>query len=32
MWPEKHPQWSIYKSVFNKNVAASEHPLVWAKL
>ena len=32
MWPEKHPQWSIYKSVSNKNVAASEHPLVWGKV
>jgi exonuclease III len=29
MWPEKQPQWSIYKSVSNRNVAASEHPLVW---
>ena len=32
MWPEKHPQWSIYKSVSNRNVAASEHPLVWGKV
>ncbi len=32
MWPEKHPQWSIYKSVSNRNVAASEHPLVWGKI
>jgi len=32
MWPEKHPQWSIYKSVANRNVAASEHPLVWGKI
>tara|TARA_R110002049_G_scaffold277220_1_gene455677 strand:- start:9490 stop:10608 length:1119 start_codon:yes stop_codon:yes gene_type:complete len=32
MWPEKRPQWSIYKSVSNKNMAASEHPLVWGKL
>ena len=32
MWPEKQPQWSIYKSVSNKNVAASEHPLVWGKV
>jgi endonuclease/exonuclease/phosphatase family metal-dependent hydrolase len=32
MWPEKRPQWSIYKSLTNKNVAASEHPLVWGKI
>lgn len=32
MWPEKQPQWSIYKSVSNKNVAASEHPLVWGNM
>ena len=32
MWPEKQPQWSIYKSVTNRNVAASEHPLVWGKV
>jgi exonuclease III len=32
MWPDKRPQWSIYKSVSNKNVSASEHPLVWGKL
>jgi len=32
MWPEKYPQWSIYKSVSNRNVAASEHPLVWGKI
>jgi exonuclease III len=32
MWPEKHPQWSIYKSVSNRNVAASEHPLVWSNM
>ena len=32
MWPEKHPQWSIYKSVSNRNVAASEHPLVWGNM
>ena len=32
MWPEKRPQWSIYKSISNKNVAASEHPLVWGKI
>ena len=32
MWPEKHPQWSIYKSVSNRNVAASEHPLVWGRI
>ncbi|MCF8714667.1 hypothetical protein JM658_07460 [Joostella atrarenae] len=32
VWPEKRPQWSIYKSVINKNVAASEHPLVWGKI
>ncbi|MCK7591287.1 hypothetical protein M0G43_11935 [Subsaxibacter sp. CAU 1640] len=29
MWPEKRPQWSTYKSVLNKNQAASEHPAVW---
>ena len=32
MWPEKQPQWSIYKSVSNKNVTASAHPLVWGKI
>ncbi len=32
MWPEKRPQWSIYKSVTNKHNAASEHPLVWGNL
>ena len=32
MWPEKLPQWSIYKSVSNRNIAASEHPLVWGKI
>lgn len=32
MWPEKRPQWCVYKSVSNKNVAASEHPLVWGNL
>ncbi len=32
MWPEKRPQWLIYKSVTNKNVAASEHPLVWGEI
>ena len=32
MWPEKRPQWSVYKSVTNKNVAASEHPLVWGDI
>ncbi|WP_179354362.1 exonuclease/endonuclease/phosphatase family protein [Winogradskyella vidalii] len=32
MWPEKQPQWSIYKSVSNKNMAASAHPLVWGEM
>ncbi|WP_418603559.1 hypothetical protein [Hwangdonia sp.] len=32
MWPDKRPQWSIYKSVTNKNLAASEHPLVWGNI
>ncbi|PQV51452.1 hypothetical protein CLV33_101375 [Jejuia pallidilutea] len=32
MWPEKRPDWSIYKTVSNKNLAASEHPLVWGKI
>lgn len=32
MWPEKRPQWSIYKSVTSKNVSASEYPLVWGKI
>lgn len=32
MWPEKRPQWSIYKSVASKNVAASEHPMVWSNM
>lgn len=32
MWPEKRPQWLVYKSMINKNVAASEHPLVWGKM
>jgi exonuclease III len=32
MWPEKRPQWCVYKSVSNKNVAASEHPLVWGNI
>ena len=29
MWPEKRPKWSTYKSVVNKNQAASAHPAVW---
>ncbi|WP_405290987.1 hypothetical protein [Algibacter sp. Ld11] len=32
MWPNKRPQWSTYKSVTNKSVEASEHPLVWGNL
>lgn len=32
MWPENRPQWSTYKSVVNKNKAASEHPAVWGNL
>ena len=32
MWPEKRPQWRVYKSISNKNVAASEHPLVWCNM
>ncbi len=32
MWPKKRPQWSIYKSVTNKNMVASEHPLAWGKI
>jgi endonuclease/exonuclease/phosphatase family metal-dependent hydrolase len=32
MWPEKRPLWCVYKSVSNKNMAASEHPLVWGKI
>lgn len=31
MWPEKRPQWSIYKSIENKRQAASEHPAVWGE-
>ncbi|WP_146052727.1 endonuclease/exonuclease/phosphatase family protein [Aquimarina sp. I32.4] len=32
VYPNKRPQWAVYKSVVNKNVAASEHPLVWGKI
>lgn len=32
MWPKKRPQWLIYKSMVNKNVAASKHPLVWGNI
>lgn len=32
MWPDKQPQWLTYKSVSNKNMVASEHPLVWGIL
>ena len=32
VWPEKRPQWSVYKSVANRNVAASAHPLVWGRI
>ncbi len=32
IWPEKRPRWSTYKTVTNKNNAASEHPVVWGRL
>ncbi len=32
IWPEKRPQWSIYKTVTSKHLEASEHPLVWGKI
>ncbi|MDO6761628.1 hypothetical protein Q4566_15580 [Tamlana sp. 2_MG-2023] len=32
MWPEKKSQWSIYNSVSKKNMAASQHPLIWGKV
>ncbi|MFD2562933.1 hypothetical protein [Aquimarina rubra] len=32
VWPVKRPQWSIYKSITNKTLAASEHPVVWGKI
>lgn len=32
MWPEKRPQWSVYKSVGNKIQAASGCPLVWGEV
>jgi len=32
VWPEKRPQWSIYKSVTSKHNAASRHPVVWGKI
>ena len=32
LWPNKKPQWSIYKEVTNRYNAASEHPLIWGQL
>lgn len=32
VWPEKRPQWSIYKSVTSRHNAASRHPMVWGKI
>jgi endonuclease/exonuclease/phosphatase family metal-dependent hydrolase len=32
VWPEKRPQWSIYKTVTSKYNAASGHPVVWGKI
>jgi len=31
VYPNKRPQWSIYKTVTSKHNAASEHPVVWGK-
>lgn len=32
VYPNKRPQWNIYKSVTNKLNAASEYPLIWGKI
>ncbi len=31
-WPERKPNWKLYPSIASKSHAASEHPLIWAKL
>lgn len=32
IWPEKRPIWSVYPNINQKNLAASEHPAIWADL
>lgn len=32
VWPEKSPQWPVYRSVGNEKQAASEFPIVWGEL
>ncbi|NAY91416.1 hypothetical protein GTQ34_05740 [Muricauda sp. JGD-17] len=29
IWPEKRPQWPVFKSLKNQEQQASEHPLLW---
>lgn len=31
-WDDKKPTWKLYPSIAAKNHAASEHPLLWAKI
>ncbi|MGB5820345.1 MAG: hypothetical protein WBG90_12735 [Saonia sp.] len=31
-WPERKPNWKLYPSIASKNHAASEHPLIWARI
>ncbi|CDF80837.1 endonuclease [Formosa agariphila KMM 3901] len=32
MWPPHRPHWTVYPSLKHKGQAASEHPIIWAKL
>jgi len=32
VWPEKKPMWSTYSTMQNANEAASEHPVLWARI
>ncbi|WP_394973158.1 hypothetical protein [uncultured Croceitalea sp.] len=31
-WPKRRPNWKLYPSIVSRSHAASEHPLVWAKM
>lgn len=32
IWPEKRPQWPLFKTLKHREQQASEHPLLWAEL
>ncbi|MEM1337098.1 MAG: hypothetical protein AAGF96_05080 [Bacteroidota bacterium] len=32
IWPEKRPQWPVFKTLKNREQQASEHPLLWAEV